>query len=94
MLYAAKCYWPGVSRTELEQVADRAARHASAVAPTGAAYLGSLLFVADDLVLCLFEGTSRAAVKCASEQLGIPCERVMDSLWLDPSPTRSEDART
>jgi hypothetical protein len=86
MLYAAKCYWPNVSPTELEQVASRAAHSAGAVDPPDVLYLGSLLFAADDLVLCLFDGTSRAGVKRVSEQLGIPCERVMDSVWL-PVPT-------
>lgn len=51
------------------------------------AYCGSLLFSEDELVLCLFEGPSRAAVKSASDRIGIPCERVMDSVWLDPHPT-------
>lgn len=80
MLYAAKCYWPGITRTELDQATTRASD-----APSGAGevnYLGSLLFSNDDLVLCLFEATSPAAVKHASEQAGIPCERVMDSVWL------------
>jgi hypothetical protein len=82
MLYAAKCYWPEVSQSELERVADRAAHATSAVQTYDATFLGSLLFAADDLVLCLFQGSSRAAVKRASDQLGIPCERVMDSVWL------------
>jgi len=43
-----------------------------------------LLFAADDLVLCLFQGPSRAAVIQASDQLGIPCERLMDSTWFGP----------
>jgi hypothetical protein len=47
-------------------------------------YRGSLLFSDDDLVLCLFEGPTRIAVKRASEQAGIPCERVMPSVWLGP----------
>lgn len=84
MLYAAKCYWPGVTELELEQVAARAPRSGSSPSPDGVAYLGSLLFSADDLVLCLFKGPSRAAVKHISDQLGIPCERLMDSVWLQP----------
>jgi Nickel responsive protein SCO4226-like len=92
MLYAAKCYWPDVSRSELEQVADRAAHSAGALAPREVAYLGSLMFAADDLVLCLFDGASRAAVKSASERLGIPCERVMESVWLGPSLTGQDEA--
>ena len=76
MLYATKCYWPGVTRDDLEQVAGRAA------GSDGVVYLGSLLFAADDLVLCMFQGHSRAAVIRASDQLGIPRERLMDSLWI------------
>jgi hypothetical protein len=58
MLYAAKCYWPGVTQADLEQVAERA----MAGLGTGSGsviYLGSLLFAADDLVLCLFQGPTR-----------------------------------
>jgi hypothetical protein len=39
---------------------------------------------ADDLVLCLFHGPSRAAVIQASGQLGIPSERLMEPVWLAP----------
>lgn len=85
MLYAAKCYWPGVTESELARVADRAGRTAAARELHGdVAYLGALLFSADDLVLCLFEASSRAAVTGASQQLGIPCERVMDPAWVGP----------
>jgi hypothetical protein len=88
MLYAAKCYWPGVTQADLEQVAERA----MAGLGTGSGsviYLGSLLFAADDLVLCLFQGPTRAAVIQASDRLGIPCERLMEPEWLpqtSPSP--------
>jgi hypothetical protein len=85
MLYAAKCYWPGVTERELEQVRVRAQRAAGSVEWRDVLYVGSLLFSADDLVLCLFQAPSRAAVKRVSEQAGIPCERVMDSLWLRPN---------
>jgi hypothetical protein len=84
MLYAAKCYWPGITRSELERATARAPGPRSNAAATEVNYLGSLLFSNDDLVLCLYEAPSRAAVKHASEQAGIPCERVMDSVWLDP----------
>jgi hypothetical protein len=85
MLYAAKCYWPGVDERELARLSARVLDSVGAADPERpVAYLGSLLFAADDLVLCLFAAESRAAVKCASERLGIPCERVMDYVWLDP----------
>jgi hypothetical protein len=84
MLYAAKCYWPGVSETELDRIAVRATQDKPRSAAEGVKYLGALLFSDDDLVLCLFEGPSRAAVKHASEHAGIPCERPMNSTWVKP----------
>ena len=84
MLYAAKCYWPGVTHADLQHVADRAAATGLAPGTGPVAYLGCLLFAADDLVLCLFSGPSRGAVIQASDRLGIPRERLMDSAWLNP----------
>jgi len=82
MLYAAKCYWPGVTAADLKQVAGRAAATGLDTGTGPVTYLGSLLFAADDLVLCLLCGPSRAAVIAASGQLGIPCERLMEPAWL------------
>lgn len=93
MLYAAKCYWPGVTQADLESVAERAARADPGPGRDRVAYLGSLLFAADDLVLCLFQGPSRAAVIKASERLGIPSERLMDSAWLGPDRPAREGTR-
>jgi hypothetical protein len=76
MLYTAKCYWPGVTESELERMAARASQESDAV------YAGSLLFPDDELVLCLFDSASPMAVIRASEQSGIPCERVMGTVWL------------
>jgi hypothetical protein len=87
MLYAAKCYWPGVSQADVESVA---ARVAGLHLGRDLSYRGSLLFSDDELVLCLFESASRAEVKRVSERVGIPCERVMDSVWLEPHPTGGE----
>lgn len=75
---------PGVSQADLERVAERAAEAGLASESDHVFYLGSLLFTADDLVLCMFQGPSRAAVIRASNRLGIPLERLMDSLWLGP----------
>jgi hypothetical protein len=88
MLYAAKCYWPGVTRTELEQLIARAGDALLEPGAPDVTYQGSLLFCADDLVLCMFDGPSPTAVKRASEKVGIPCERVMDSVWLSPDERR------
>jgi hypothetical protein len=84
MLYAAKCYWPGVNEAELEHTAARAAENSSRNARSHVRYLGSLMFAHDELVLCMFEAPSRSAVLRASERAGVPCERVMESVWLRP----------
>jgi hypothetical protein len=83
-IYAAKCYWPGVTEHELAAAATRALREAEDLTHDGSsvAFLGSLFFPGDDLVLCLFDASSRAVVKQANERAGIPCERIMESLWL------------
>jgi len=93
MLYAAKCYWPGVTRADLDSVAERAAQHGPGPGRDRVAYLGSLLFAADDLVLCLFQGPTRAAVIQASDRLGIPCERLMEPEWLPPDQPIPEGAQ-
>ena len=93
MLYAAKCYWPGVTQSDVEQVTERAGRAGLASGRNPVTYLGSLLFAADDLVLCLFQGPSRAAVIQVGDRLGIPRERLMDSLWLGPAGPPGQGSR-
>jgi hypothetical protein len=98
MVYAAKCYWPGVNERQLEQAAARAMLEAATASRTGSAiaYLGSFLFEDDELVLCLFDAASRAVVRTTTERAGIPCERVMDSQWLpraNRNPTNSPRRR-
>jgi hypothetical protein len=82
MLYAAKCFWPGLTEKMLREAALRAGSE------TGqrlqAAFRGALFLPHDELVLCLFEASSGAAVKRASEQAGMPCERVIETVWVAP----------
>jgi hypothetical protein len=87
-LYAAKCYWPGVTEGQLEQATVRAAAEARTASRAGAAiaYLGAIVFPDDELVLCLFDAGSRAAVRRTTELAAIPRERVMHSHWLPCHP--------
>lgn len=87
-LYAAKCYWPGVTTRELEAAAVRAATEAEAASRRGGpvGYVGSILFPDDELVLCLFDAASSTTVRRTAERAGIPCERVMRSSWLADRP--------
>jgi Protein of unknown function (DUF4242) len=87
MLFAAKCYWPGVTQADLETIARRAEPAGFPTTRDPVTYLGSLLFTDDELVLCFFEGPSRPAVKRASDRAGVPSERLMGSIWLGATQT-------
>ena len=82
MLYTAKCFWPGVTDAELRQAAERAG---SEIGERQTIFRGALYLPGDELVLCLFESSSRADVKQASEKAGMPCERVIETVWVDPT---------
>ena len=79
MLYAAKCYWPGVRETDIDRIDPQSA------SIKGVTYAGALLFPEDELVLFVFDSTSRVAVRLMSEQVRIPCERVMQAIWFGSS---------
>jgi hypothetical protein len=79
MLYAAKCFWPGASEPRV-----RAAASAAAADARGAAFAGALYLPGDELVLGLFESASSVEVKRASELAGLPCERVIECVWVTP----------
>ena len=81
-----------MTESDIEHVAERAAPVASDPDHGRVVYLGSLLFSGDDLVLCLFKGPSRPAMKHASENAGIRCERLMDTEWLTPDPRIAKGA--
>jgi hypothetical protein len=82
MLYTAKCFWPGVTEDKLRLAAARAGNE-SGQEPR-ASFQGALYLPGDELVLCLFESFSRGRVKRASERAGMPCERVIETVWVEP----------
>jgi Nickel responsive protein SCO4226-like len=88
MLYTAKCYWPGLDEQQLERVTRKLLRR-NRERDGRASYLGSIVFLADQLVLCLFDASSKAAVRQASERAGLPCERVMEATWLTSPNSRA-----
>jgi hypothetical protein len=81
MLYTAKCFWPGVTEDELRLAAARARSRPDT--PAQAVFRGALYLPSDELVLCLFDSASPATVKRASERARMPCERVIDTIWID-----------
>jgi hypothetical protein len=85
VLYTAKCFWPGISENVLRLAAARAGDEWSA-------FRGALYLPGDELVLCLFDSPSREGVRRASEHAGLPCERVMETVWVAPPNKREEPA--
>lgn len=82
MLYTAKCYWPGVTKDELRLAATRAATGIGERSET--TFRGALYLPGNELVLSLFDAPSPASVKTASERAGMPCERVIETVWVGP----------
>ena len=88
MLYTAKCYWPGVDDSAVRAAVGRAAGEHGERSET--VFRGALYLPGDELVLCLFDSGSRSSVKRASELAGMPCERVIDTVWIDPLDAKGE----
>jgi hypothetical protein len=82
VLYTAKCYWPGVTEDDLRDASDRAQRQNEA--DDRPFFRGLLYLRGDDTALALFEADSPASVKQASESVGMPCERVIATVWVAP----------
>lgn len=91
MLFTAKCYWPGVREEVLREAADRA--HQQNDANEGPLFRGLLYLRGDETVLSLFEADSPASVKQASESVGMPCERVIATVWVAPSSDEGRNVR-
>jgi uncharacterized protein DUF4242 len=87
VLYTAKCFWPGITEKKLRLSADHAASGESAA---HARFRGALYLPSDELVLCLFDAGTREQVKQASEQAGLPCERIIETVWLPPGRRETE----
>ena len=90
MLYAAKFYWPGVTEDDLRDVCDRA--HQQNHIEHSPLFCGLFYLRDSETVLALFEADSPASVKRASGQAGkrasghagMPCERVIATVWVAP----------
>jgi hypothetical protein len=89
MLYTAKCFWPGLTEDELQRAAAQAGSESGERPRT--TFRGALYLPGDELVLSLFESASRASVKAASERAGMPCERVIETVWVAPHKRRGMD---
>ena len=89
--YLVECYWPGVSAEKFAASVKRVRATASALRRQGGnvTFLGSILVPADESVFCLFDGVE-ADVRAASEQAGVPFERVLEALRIDGGQAHTE----
>jgi hypothetical protein len=90
--YLVECYWPGVSEAKLAVVTERAREVARQLRRQGRVlrFRGSLLIPEDETVFCFFDG-EEADVRTASEQAGMPFERVLVSLRIDGKQRTKEE---
>lgn len=90
--YLAECFWPDVSPAAVEEVAARVRRSARELTDGGTAVAlrGSIVLLADEVVLYLFGGSSLEAVQDACARAGVPVERVVESVERFEAPTREE----
>ncbi len=96
--YVAECFWSGVREGDLPELDRRVgacvAEYGDSTQPAGTSvrYLGSMLIVDDEVVLCLFEG-SIATVRRVAERAEVPYERILRGTgapWSWPSPPSPE----
>ena len=80
--YIVECFWPGVTEEKMDVAAARARWSAEELTRAGSPvrYVGSILVPVDEIVFFQFDGDSADAVRKASEQAGIPFERIVESV--------------
>jgi hypothetical protein len=79
-LFLVECFWPGVTREQVEAANARARARAGA----SVRFLGSLLVPGDEVVLFQFRAASSEEVVRTSREAKLPFDRVAESLWLGP----------
>jgi Protein of unknown function (DUF4242) len=82
--FVVECYWPGVNGGILAVATRRVCAAAADLRRAGHAveFIGSVLVPHDETVFCLFEGPE-TNVRAASEQAGLPFERILESVRMD-----------
>jgi hypothetical protein len=79
--YLAECLWPGVTQSDVQALDARA----RATEVGAARYLGSTLVLEDDVVFCYFAAPSPECARAAAERAGIPFERVLETVRVEPA---------
>jgi Protein of unknown function (DUF4242) len=85
--FMAECFWPGVTEQKVKDAGARGRRAAQALSSQDAyaRYVGSILVPADEIAFCLFEASSIETATEVNERAGIPFERILEVVRLDPA---------
>jgi hypothetical protein len=76
--YVAECFWSGVGEDDVRELDRRIELCVAELAGQGepVEYLGALLILDDEVVLCLFDGPL-ATVHTVTERAEIPFDRIL-----------------
>ena len=91
--YLVECYWPGVSEPQLLDAIAHTGSEGDTVTDDGVRLVDSVLIPTDEIVLCVFEGSSEGAVRAAAQRAGLPAERVVESVRVSPGSKRPRSRR-
>jgi hypothetical protein len=83
-LFLVECFWPGVTRQQVEAANARAREAVRERAGPSLRFVGSLLVPGDEVVLFQFTATSSEEVVRTSREAKLPFDRVAESVWLGP----------
>lgn len=84
--FMAECFWPGVTFEQVAEAGESVRQAALAINSDGllARYNGSILIPTDEIALFLFEASSLAVASDLNQRAGIPSERILEVVRLDP----------
>ena len=82
--FLVECFWPGVTREQVEAANARATAVALHLAGSSLHFIGSLFLPGDEVVWFEFTGATQAEVVTASREAELPFDRVAESIRLGP----------
>jgi len=83
-LYLVECFWPGVTRAEVEAANTRARAAVRGHRGDSLRFVGALLVPGDEVVWFQFSAGSSDEVVRTSLEAKLPFDRIAESLWLGP----------
>jgi hypothetical protein len=85
MVYVVERYLPGLQRSDLLRGLSKLTQLRERTGEEPAVrYLGSTIVLGDEACYCRFEGPNEAAVAAANRQAGLPFDRIVPALTVNP----------